>query len=112
MSGYITLGTLGAGVFGLLLLELPPIASWVALRLTRKALDQLPDRVQAIKREEWSAELEAMSGSRLAKVVLAIGFLRASTTIRNHEPRRGAEFMATHQGVTQLGSVQVVRRGG
>lgn len=84
------MGSLGAGavvtlIGGLLLLELPAVASWAVVKLSRAAVAQLPSRLREIKREEWAAELDAMKASRVAKILLALSFLRAAKRLAQVE---------------------------
>jgi hypothetical protein len=57
------------------------VANWLSLRLKRKAVARLPERLRETKAEEWSADLDAMDGSRLARVALAASFVRAANKI-------------------------------
>ncbi|MGZ6583130.1 MAG: hypothetical protein ACXVHX_02125 [Solirubrobacteraceae bacterium] len=61
--------------------EIPAVAQWLTLKLTRRAVASLPERLRETKREEWAAELEAMHGSRVAVVILAWSFVRAARKI-------------------------------
>lgn len=80
-----TVGAVASALLGLLIFELPPVASWASLRLLRRAVAGLPKRTREIKLEEWTAELAALDGSRVFKVVLAASFCRASRAMAAQE---------------------------
>lgn len=77
---------LGAGgivvaLFAVAAYEVPAVSRWISLKLYRRAVGRLPERVKETKQEEWAAEMEAMHGSRIACVVLAASLNRAATKI-------------------------------
>jgi hypothetical protein len=81
----LTVGAAASALLGLIILELPAVASWASLRLLRRAVARLPKRTREIKLEEWTAELDTLDGSRVFKLVLAASFCRAAKAMTTHE---------------------------
>ena len=79
-------GVAASAMFGMLLAEVPAISRWLAPKVVHRAARRLPKRLRAQKEEEWLAELRAMEGIKLFRVIFALGCFGAAIRIRRAEP--------------------------
>jgi hypothetical protein len=81
------LGFLGAAVVGMLLSELHESSSILARFIVRRAARRLVEPMRSIREEEWLAELEAMPGLHIVRLLWALHTLPAAWRSPSRRPR-------------------------
>jgi hypothetical protein len=90
---WIVLSFTGAAIVGMLLSEAHTTASLLARLTVRRSARRLKEPWRSIREEEWLAELDAMEGLHIFRLLLALGIVCATTRSKYRAPAQPRPVM-------------------